>query len=372
MPRSPLQSQRDLENIKKALPWRSPDEARLVRMFIWKYLLGHGPQCTPFALARWLGVQESFVRLLRKKLPLNQAAFDQAAKQNGAPTLAALAAARQKSRQMRKQGLLRTQPLWKKVTDPATPYARPKFIPAKPNAVTLVLNGMIPLQPPGPDQPKRRGGWPKKKKRPWTRRSTGCSRKQALENLKKGKEPRRWRSRSEARLVRMFVWQWALRRGPNCSQCALARWLGISDAHLRALKKKLLAGLSPDHPFAQAEFTREIGRCGIPTLDALSRARDESRWMRGENLLRTQRAYKTIKCGEYNGIASFEMICTKPNNVTLALDGVTPLQPPTKLGPHQAPPDEFSTHMWLLRMHQEAANKAKPILPRRSRPGCRR
>jgi hypothetical protein len=393
-PRSPKKSKQDLLNLKKALPWRSPDEARLVRMFTWKYLLGHGPQCTPYALAKWLGVQESYIRHLRKKLPTNptnpagqaaaQAAFDLECQQNGPPTLEALREARIKSRSMRAKGLLRTQPRWKEIREPGQ---RTKSIPAKPAAITLVLDGKIPLEPPdrvasgqmGPPEPghpawrRPHRGRPKRKRlRNYSPgRLPGCSPEQARENLKKGKEPRRWRSPSESRLIRMFVWQWALGRGPNCSACALARWLGISDTYLRDLKRKLLRrhdglrnGVRID---PLAEFLNEVGRHGAPTLDKLARARDESRWMLSENLLRTQRAFRTVKCAEYAGATFYEWIRTKPANVTLVLDGVTPLAPPSRVKPGQAAPDEFSTRMWQLRMREEVKKKMKPILPRRWR-----
>lgn len=386
MARSPKQSKQSLKNLKKALPWRSPDEARLVRMFVWKYLLGQGPQCCPFALARWLGIQESYIRLLRKKLPLDEAAFLAEAERTGAPTLEALRAARIKSRSMRAQGLLRIQPRLKTINEPVT--GRLKEIPAKPNAVTLVLDGKIPLEPPGPGPTPHRGGRPKKRRR---KKRTGkfCSREQALANLRKGRPPRYWRGPAESRLVRMFVWQWLLGRGPYCSQCALARWLGVSDTYVRDLKKKLPA----DPVTGLADFLREVGRSGVPTLDALARARDESRSMRDLNLLRTQRAYRTIKSGEYAGTVAYEWIHTTPSNVTLALDGLTPLQPPRpsprwprRAAPGQvnplAPatnlpakvedasppaPDEFSTRMWQLKMREERAKKVQPILPRRHR-----
>jgi len=386
MPRSLKKSIQDLENLKKVLPWRSPEEARLVRMFTWKYLLGHGPNCTPYALSKWLGVQESFIRLLRKKLPTAQsvgqaaaqAAFDLECQQNGAPTLEALREARAKSRSMRAKGLLRTQRRWKEIREPGQ---RTKSIPAKLAAVTKVLDGQIPLEPPEPGSPawRRRPGRPKRKRlRSFLRgRLPGCSPEQARENLKKGKEPRRWRSPSESRLIRLFVWQWALGRGPNCSQCALARWLGIDSATIKTLKTKLFGphgglrnGIRID---PLAVFLEAIRREGAPTLERLARAREESRWMLSENLLRTQRTWRAVKCAEYAGATFYEWVRTKPSNVTLVRDGVTPLQPPTtRVGPGnvkipQPPPDEFSTRMWQLHLHEEVKKKMKPILPRRWR-----
>lgn len=93
--------------------------------------------------------------------------------------------------------------------------------------------------------------------------------------------------------------------------------------------------------------------------------------MRDENLLLTQRPLKAIKCGEYSGVVHAEMIQTKPNNGTLVLDGVTPLEPPATLGPGQTVPDEFSTRMWLERMREEVEKKMKPVMPRRWSAGRR-
>lgn len=351
-------------------------------MFAWQWLLGRGPKCSGHALQKWLGVATSYLPYMKKRLPLDKAEserqYEEQVALSGAPTLEALREARIKSRDMRARGLLRTQPRWKEIREPGQ---RAKSIPAKPAAVTLVLDGQIPLEPPDPGNPawRRRAGRPRRKRlRIYAPgRAPHCSKEQALENLKKATKPRPWRSPSESRLIRMFVWQWAVGRGPNCSQYALARWLGIDQTYVRMLKRKLLGrhdglrnGVRID---PLAEFLEEVGRHGAPTLDALARARDESRWMRSENLLRTQRGLKAIKCGEWDGKPHYEMIRTKPNNVTLVLDGVTPLQPPTfKVGSGnvklpQTPPDEFSTRMWQLRMHEEAAKGAKPILPRRWR-----
>src|ERR1700683_3726029 len=256
--------EQSLENLKKArgkhnLPpeSRSPGEALVVRIFMSQWLLGRGPECGKFALARWLGVQHWHIRHLKKKLPLDEAEFDREVARSGAPTVEALRAAREKSRSMRARGLLRTQPRFKEIKEPGT--GRIKAVPTKPNAVTLVLDGKIPLAPPGREP--RKGGRPKK--RPVKKRYPLAK---GRENMKCGRatgiRPRPWRSPSESRLVRMLVWQWLLGRGPHVSQRTLAGWLGISRTWVRLLRKRL--------PLDQAEFLREVARTGVPTLEALA------------------------------------------------------------------------------------------------------
>ena len=352
-----------LKNLAKAWAsgtqssWRSPEESRLIRMFAWQWRLGRGPECGNKAMARWLGVDEKYIRHLRKKLPLDGAAFDREVARNGAPTLEALRAARQKTRSMRARGLVRIQPRWKEIAVPG--YESPRSIPTKPNNCSLVLNGMTPLTPPS-KTPKPR--LPKQRRRNYLR-----SREVALENIKKAQEkwkpPKRWRSPEESHLLRMFIWQWLLGRGPHCSKHALARWLSFNRFYISILKKKL--------PMDEAAYLREVARTGVPTLEALERARQKSRWMRDENLLRTQRPLKTVKC-EWNGMVHYEMIPTKPSNGTLVLDGVTALEPPrgkigSQIGNRAAPPapDEFTTRMWQLRMREERQKKVKPVMPRR-------
>jgi|SRR5579862_1202379 len=345
-----------LKNLEKAWAsgrqstWRSPEESRLIRMFAWQWRLGRGPECGNKAMARWLGVNEKYIRHLRKKLPMDEAAFEREVARKGAPTVEALRAARQKTRSMRARGLVRVQPSWKEIE--LQGYDSPRSIPTKPNTMTLVMQGKTPLEPPS-KTPKPR--LPKQRRRNYLR-----SREISRENLKKAqakwKAPKRWRSPEESHLLRMFIWQWLLGRGPHCSKRALARWLGCRHFYISTLSKKL--------PMDEAAFLREVARTGVPTLEALERAREKSRWMRDENLLRTQRPLKTVKC-EWNGMVHYQMIPTKPNNGTLVLDGVTPLEPPSGVKDGQRAPDEFTTRMWQLRMREERQKKVKPVMPRR-------
>lgn len=245
---------------------------------------------------------------------------------------------------------MRRQLPFREIIEPG--FYRPKTIPTKPNNVTLVLDGKVPLQPPEKDAPR--------KKRQRKKRRIRLSREQAMKNFVKVwanyKPPRPWRSPAESRVTRLFVWQWLLGQGPQLSQRGLARWLGLSTGWVRDLKREL--------PLDEGAFMAQVARHGVPTLEALARAREESRWMRDEGLLRTQRPLKKVKC-EWNGMVHYEMIRAKPLNVTLALDGETPLEPPAKLGPGRTAPDEFSARMWQMRMRDERAKKVKPVMPRR-------
>ena len=111
------------------------------------------------------------------------------------------------------------------------------------------------------------------------------SREASLRNLARARAnwrpPRPWRSRSESRLIRSFVWHWCLGRGPWCSGRALARWLGVSHTYVQRLTRTLSRN--------ENDFLREVARYGIPTVEGLISAREESRQQRERGLLRTQR-----------------------------------------------------------------------------------
>src|SRR5271154_7033623 len=111
------------------------------------------------------------------------------------------------------------------------------------------------------------------------------------ENLKKAKDrwrpPRRWRCRSESRLIRSFVWHWHLGRGPWCSGRALARWLGVSHTYIQKLTRALSR--------SENDFLREVARHGVPTKDALRDAREQSRQQRESGLLRIQPRWRKVE-----------------------------------------------------------------------------
>ncbi len=136
-----------LRNLQKARaigrpprPWRSRSESRLIRSFAWQWHLGRGPWCSGRALARWLGVSHTYVQKLTRTLPRSESDFLREVARHGVPTKEALRDAREKSRQQRERGLLRTQPRWKKVEYRFGDTLLRDFVPTKPNAATMVAN----------------------------------------------------------------------------------------------------------------------------------------------------------------------------------------------------------------------------------------
>ena len=64
-----------LRNLEKArarwrapLPWRCPQESRLIKRLAWQYFTGAGPRCSLRGLARRLGVSLIYVQKLRQQL----------------------------------------------------------------------------------------------------------------------------------------------------------------------------------------------------------------------------------------------------------------------------------------------------------------
>lgn len=173
------------------------------------------------------------------------------------------------------------------------------------------------------------------------------------ENLKKARAnwhpPRPWRSYSESRLIRTFVWHWHLGRGPWCSGRALARWLGVSHTYIQ----KLTRTLSRD----QSDFLREVSRYGIPTLEGLRRAREESRHQRERGFLRTQRRWKTVEY-KIGDTVLRDFVPTKPNAATLVASNPFLPDAPTPSTPGNL--DYNAMHMWNLRMNAEREAATRP------------
>jgi hypothetical protein len=188
------------------------------------------------------------------------------------------------------------------------------------------------------------------------------------ENLKQAKArwrpPRPWRSRSESRLIRSFVWHWHLGRGPWCSGRALARWLGVSHTYVQKLTRTLSKN--------EGGFLREVvARHGIPTKEGLRDAREKSRQQRERGLLRSQRRWKTVeyRIGE-TVLRNF--VPTKPNAATLVANN--PLLPDAPTPENTSPGriDYNAMHMWNLRMNGQREKAMRPWRPARRtrwRPG---
>src|SRR5579859_5504473 len=92
-------------------PWRSNDEAYLIRRFVFEWLscpdLGR-PSAR--AWARALGVSHTWVQKLVRRFQADPSEMQREAQQSGDPSLAQLSLTREYSRQMRERGELRS---WK-------------------------------------------------------------------------------------------------------------------------------------------------------------------------------------------------------------------------------------------------------------------
>lgn len=191
------------------------------------------------------------------------------------------------------------------------------------------------------------------------------SREASLRNLARARvnwrPPRPWRSRSESRLIRSFVWHWHLGHGPWCSGRALARWLGVSHTYVQRLTRTLSRN--------ENDFLREVARHGIPTVEGLKRAREESQQQRERGLLRTQHRWKTVEY-EIGGTVIRDVVPTKPNPATLVAQNPHLPDAPSPTIPGKL--DYGAMHKWNLRMSgkgEKATRSWRPGPRARWRPG---
>jgi hypothetical protein len=186
--------------------------------------------------------------------------------------------------------------------------------------------------------------------------SPNSSRKNLEKARANWRPPRPWRSRSESRLIRSFVWHWHLGRGPWCSGRALARWLGVSHTYIQKLTQTLSRN--------ENDFLHEVARYGIPTTDELRRAREQSRQQRERGLLRRQRRWKTVEYRIGNTVLH-DFVPTKPNAATLVANN--PLLPdaPTSAIPDNVKLDYTAMHMWNLRLNGAREKAMRPWRPTR-------
>jgi hypothetical protein len=168
------------------------------------------------------------------------------------------------------------------------------------------------------------------------------------QNLAKAKSrwraPRPWRSESESRLIRIFVWHWCLGHGPRCSGRALARWLGISHTHVQKLARTLSRN--------ESDFLREVAYSGLPSIEGLRRAREESRQQRERGCLRTQHRWKAVEYKIGNTVVH-DFVPTKPNAATRVANNPSQSEAPTPAIPRQGKPDYNAIHLWNLRVNAE-------------------
>jgi hypothetical protein len=105
----------------------------------------------------------------------------------------------------------------------------------------------------------------------------------SMRNLAKARAnmraPRPLRSGNEARVIRRFVFQWLTARGEKPSGRDWARKLRISHTWLQKLVRRFQIDPS--------EMYRELRRCGDPTFEQLSHARELTRQMRERGELRS-------------------------------------------------------------------------------------
>jgi hypothetical protein len=108
----------------------------------------------------------------------------------------------------------------------------------------------------------------------------------SLRNLAKARanwrQPRPWRSREEARMIRRFAFQWLTCRGPKPSCRAWARALGVSHTWVQKLRKEFTAD--------ESEMRRLQALQGDPKFSELKRAQERSEQMRERGELRLLRS----------------------------------------------------------------------------------
>lgn len=166
-----------------------------------------------------------------------------------------------------------------------------------------------------------------------------------------GRPPRRWRSVSESRLIRLYVWKWHLGRGPWCSGRALAKWLGVSHTYVQKLSRTLSRN--------ESDFLREVPYSGQPTIDRLRLAREESRRQRERGWLRTQRRFKLVKFKVGDNVLPW-WVPTKPNAATLVANNPYLPEAPKPANPSESKPDYNAMHMWNLRIQGEREKAMGP------------
>jgi len=181
------------------------------------------------------------------------------------------------------------------------------------------------------------------------------SRESSLRNLAKARAkwrpPRPWRSRAESRLIRMLTWQWLLNHGPWCSGRALARWLVVSHTYIQKLARILSRN--------EDDFLRELRYSDPPTVDALNRAREESKRQRERGLLRTPRRWKRVEFNLGNELIR-TVVPAKPTVAGLGADN--PASPAPINSKRQ--PDYNAVLLWHLRMEGERQKTAYCSRPR--------
>jgi transposase len=88
-------------------PWRSRDEARMVRRYVFQWLTARGKKPSGRAWARQLGISHTWLQKLIRRFQADPTQMLREARRCGGPSFAQLTRAREYTRRMREEGELR-------------------------------------------------------------------------------------------------------------------------------------------------------------------------------------------------------------------------------------------------------------------------
>jgi hypothetical protein len=91
-------------------PWRSRDEARMIRRYVFQWLTARGKKPSDRAWARQLGISHTWLQKLIRKFQADPNEMWRLQTTRGDPRFEDLGRARDYSRQMRERGELRLSP----------------------------------------------------------------------------------------------------------------------------------------------------------------------------------------------------------------------------------------------------------------------
>jgi hypothetical protein len=88
-------------------PWRSPDESRMIRRYVFVWYTGRWSKPSGRAWAKQLGISHTWLQKLVKEFTADPSKMYQEGRRCGEPTYAQLTRTREHTRRMREQGELR-------------------------------------------------------------------------------------------------------------------------------------------------------------------------------------------------------------------------------------------------------------------------
>jgi len=92
-------------------PWRSSDESRMIRRYVFQWFTSRGNKPSGRAWARALGISHTWLQKLVRQFQTDPSQMWRLQRANGDPRFTELARARECSRQMRERGELRSSRL---------------------------------------------------------------------------------------------------------------------------------------------------------------------------------------------------------------------------------------------------------------------